>query len=77
MQENFTTVQRRSVISAELLLEEKEGHLEIREPFKKILNYFDLTAIDFTSVNIAGLDLSYSKANINPQKIYKTFSSTW
>lgn len=68
--ENFTTVQRRSVISAELLLEEKEGHLEIREPFKKILNYFDLTAIDFTSVNIAGLDLSYSKANINPQKIY-------
>ena len=68
--ENFTAVQKRSNITSDLLFIKKDEHFEIREAFKNILAYFDLSQINFTNVNVSSLDFSYTNAMINPQSIY-------
>lgn len=65
------TKKDRDDITAEMLFEKVADHLEVKNEFKNILSFLDLSLIDFSNVKIADLDFSYSNANINPQTVYQ------
>jgi len=50
----------------------EQGYIEINEMFKDnmLLRMLDLSGIDFTNVDIRGMDFSGTNANIHPQLIY-------
>jgi len=59
-------------IPLELLLIPVSDHLEINPIFLNngILRYVDLSLVSFTNVKVAGVDLSYTNARINPEEVY-------
>lgn len=46
-------------------------HFEIKDEYKGMLNYLDLSDINFILANISGLDLSKTNAKIDPDLVYK------
>lgn len=57
-------------IDQELFLVRVEDHLEINRNFVDKLRFLNLSMIDFTNVNVAGLDFRNTGARINPQTVY-------
>lgn len=66
---NSTTFERYN-IDRDMLLLEKDDHWIINPDLYGMLRFFDLSAIDFTNVAVNNIDLSYSNAKIDPQKVY-------
>ncbi|HAB67128.1 MAG TPA: hypothetical protein DCE23_07150 [Firmicutes bacterium] len=60
-------------VPAELLFVKVNEHYEFNPLFLApgILKYVDLSIISFQDVKVSGIDLSYTNANIDPQKVYK------
>lgn len=59
-------------VEPEVLFKVVDDHKKIRKEFLKdnYLQYLDLMLIDFTNVDIQGVDFRNTNANINPQTVY-------
>ena len=60
-------------ITQELLLVQVDDHFEINRDIidASLIRFFNLSMIDFSNVNIVGIDFCKSKAKINPKIVYK------
>ena len=71
-------------IEQDLFLVQIDDHYEINRDIidTSLLRFFNLSLIDFTNVKVSGIDFRYSKANIDPQKVwnkdisYSTFDNS-
>ena len=71
-------------IEQELFLVQIDDHYEINRDIidTSLLRFLNLSLIDFTNVKVSGIDFRYSKANIDPQKVwnkdisYSTFDNS-
>lgn len=70
---DMNNISEKISVPKELLFIQVEDHLEINPTFNnpRILKHIDYMFISFDNVKVSGLDLSYTNANIDPQKVYK------
>ncbi len=61
---------KRIRIHNHILLTQVDDHYEIREEFLSVLSYLDLSLIDFTNVDIRGVNFDNTNVNLDFQKVY-------
>lgn len=69
----FENVERIRSVSEDVLFDIVDGHKVFKEVFKSqaTLQFLDLSLISFDNVDVSGIDLSYTNAQINPQTVYR------
>ena len=65
-------IKDKTIIMGDILFENNSGHKKIRKTFKiySLLQYLNLRFVSFDNVEVSGIDLSYTNADIDPQKVY-------
>lgn len=70
--QRFESFNKTKPVGEEFLFDYVNDHKEFKEGLKKqsLLQYLDLSLISFDNVKVSGIDLSYTNAQIDPQKVY-------